>query len=538
MRLLNVKTLRLEEYITHEVPRYSILSHRWEDQEVTFQNLTSGQYRHLRGWQKILGCCKVSRQEGFTHTWIDSCCIDKSSSAELSEAINSMFMWYQNAGVCYVYLSDVSSISDFSRSQWFTRGWSLQELIAPDVVVFLDSNWREMGSKASLMPTVSNVTGIDEGVLGSLRPRQNISDTLRQQSVASKLSWAASRTTTRIEDGAYCLLGLFDVNMPLLYGEGEKAFRRLQREIMNESDDESIFCWAFTDERFTGSFTGLLAGSPRVFKGLNDMRFDRELQGSVQNEIEISKNRVQMHVSTLGTPRSHAELLFSIRRVLDPRVSLFSTAYGEDGRDLKVFDAVISVLQCRVQLGRVVLLLVNNESGSFTRYHFDGHLYFIEDCVSLPPPQKVQILLERRRHQDAISPIPSVRMVSRVSRLGYRLWATSTAIRPDSGQKHTWWLEARGGRGFLLFENRHQPKWLSCAIFYQYEPNENHLKLHFGSVDEDFMPDDAKAAALSAEYRDIRELSQLNSRQKSGEELVLKVRMHPHWCELILVAKH
>ncbi|KAI0426294.1 heterokaryon incompatibility protein-domain-containing protein [Xylaria sp. FL1042] len=228
MRLLNVRTLKLEEYVGSDIPRYSILSHRWEDEEVTFHDLINDRYSEMKGSDKVLGCCRISRNEGLKYTWIDSCCIDKSSSAELSEAINSMFYWYKNAAVCYAYLSD-----------------TLQELIAPDAVVFLNTDWQEMGTKGSMITIISNITGIDRDILGTTRPRRDITECLSQLSAARKLAWAADRITTKVEDTAYSLLGLFDVHMPLIYGEGKRAFRRLQAEILNNFDDDSIFAWSY-----------------------------------------------------------------------------------------------------------------------------------------------------------------------------------------------------------------------------------------------------------------------------------------------------
>ncbi|PMD16890.1 hypothetical protein NA56DRAFT_730642, partial [Hyaloscypha hepaticicola] len=186
------------------------------------------------GWSKVTGCCAQAALDGWEYVWIDSCCIDKTSSAELSEAINSMFRWYKKAEVCYAYLSDVSSASDdprnfpsqFSQSKWFTRGWTLQELLAPHYVDFFDQTWTWIGSKGSLNAVISQITGIADLVC------------YKEASVAQKMSWASYRETTRIEDLSYCLLGLFGVHMPPLYGEGENAFMRLQREIMNTTDDE------------------------------------------------------------------------------------------------------------------------------------------------------------------------------------------------------------------------------------------------------------------------------------------------------------
>ena len=191
----------------------------------------------------MLECCKTVAKDGWQWIWIDTCCIDKSSSAELSEAINSMFQWYQNAELCYAYLQDVSiqhGLSPnfnfakwFRKSRWFQRGWTLQELLAPRYMVFLDTHWRSIGTRSQLMADISTATTIP--------PHHIVS--YSHCSVAQKMSWAAHRVTTCLEDQAYCLLGLFDISMPLLYGEGPKAFERLQGEILKLSDDETIFAW-------------------------------------------------------------------------------------------------------------------------------------------------------------------------------------------------------------------------------------------------------------------------------------------------------
>jgi hypothetical protein len=194
--------------------------------------------------------------------WIDSCCIDKSSSAELSEAINSMFQWYENSQICYTYLNDVAvgeedherENSAFRNSKWFTRGWTLQELLAPQTVVFFNHGWFEIGTRTSLGPQISAITNIGEN---------HLNKGLQLPSTAQKFSWASRRHTLRIEDTAYCLMGLFGVNMPLLYGEGSKAFMRLQLEIIKVSDDDSIFAWSHESPRDLNA--GLLANSPSAF---------------------------------------------------------------------------------------------------------------------------------------------------------------------------------------------------------------------------------------------------------------------------------
>ncbi|KUJ18739.1 HET-domain-containing protein [Mollisia scopiformis] len=235
MRLIETSTFELSEFIGSHIPFYAILSHR------------------------LRGCCAQAAKDGFQWVWIDSCCIDKSSSAELSEAINSMFKWYEGAQVCYAYLYDVTSSIDnlsnvyaeFRRSEWFTRGWTLQELLAPQCVEFYNRDWVEIGTKSSLAEMIKKITGINRLFNYELA------------CVAQKMSWMARRETTREEDIAYCLMGLFGVNMPTLYGEGSKAFLRLQQEILSKSEDESIFAW----EGPLGEFheSGLLAHSPKWF---------------------------------------------------------------------------------------------------------------------------------------------------------------------------------------------------------------------------------------------------------------------------------
>jgi hypothetical protein len=230
MWLLNTKTLTLHEFTEHNIPPYAILSHTWGQHEISFKVLRDDpiQARQMLGWAKVEGSCKQAVADCFQYIWIDTCCIDKSSSAELSEAINSMFKWYQEAKVCYAYLADVPHYVDvdeknsyFHRSRWFTRGWTLQELLAPRVLYFFTSDWKKLGSKTKLRKEISAITMIDEATLIG---NASISDS----SIMNRMKWAASRQTTRTEDLAYCLLGIFHVSLPLLYGEGHKAFHRLQ----------------------------------------------------------------------------------------------------------------------------------------------------------------------------------------------------------------------------------------------------------------------------------------------------------------------
>ncbi|KAH8646637.1 heterokaryon incompatibility protein-domain-containing protein, partial [Xylariales sp. PMI_506] len=265
MRLLNTKTLELIEVAEEVAPEYAILSHTWGTNEASLQDIlatssrrpwhnalsqTATAIKAKSGYVKIKQSASLAAQHGLHYIWIDTCCIDKTSSAELSEAINSMYRWYQKAAVCYAYLQDVEQgyYDDKSgvfhclceHSRWFCRGWTLQELIAPNDVMFYGADWGFLGSKKEhedVRISLASITGIDLRILeGIIQPSD--------MSIASRMKWAAHRETTRLEDQAYSLMGLFDVNMPLLYGEGgPKAFIRLQEEILKNSTDNSIFIW-------------------------------------------------------------------------------------------------------------------------------------------------------------------------------------------------------------------------------------------------------------------------------------------------------
>lgn len=260
MRLINTKTLELQEFYLERVPRYGILSHTWADEEVSFQDMSTAARTQKKGFSKIIQTCILALADGLEYAWVDTCCIDKSSSAELTESINSMFQWYANATKCYVFLDDLQqyAMDDlFPNSRWFSRGWTLQELLAPRVLEFYDTTWRLIGNKTDWAARISSSTRIPADViLGKVA--------LGSCSVAARMSWAARRETTRIEDTAYCLLGIFDVNMPLVYGEGSKAFRRLQEEIIKRRNDLTIFAWSSPPGQEQQSL-GLWADSPAAF---------------------------------------------------------------------------------------------------------------------------------------------------------------------------------------------------------------------------------------------------------------------------------
>lgn len=273
MRLLSTTTLDFYEVDISRAPPFAILSHTWGDEEITFDDMSGprGSIEGRKGFEKIVGFCKKAKEDKFQYGWVDTCCINKRNSTELSEALNSMYRYYASSQSCYIYLSDVKiggdrSILDLIReSRWFRRGWTLQELIAPYDRVLFDANWDPIKPEeggVDIIESLSLAAGVPLDLLTKDEPPS-------YYCVAERMSWAAKRQTTREEDMAYCLLGLFDVHMVALYGEGgKKAFRRLQMEIMQTSFDQTLFAWrapAYDLRDF--SDTGMLAQAPSDFEG-------------------------------------------------------------------------------------------------------------------------------------------------------------------------------------------------------------------------------------------------------------------------------
>ncbi|KAL8951481.1 MAG: hypothetical protein Q9222_002535 [Ikaeria aurantiellina] len=270
MRFLNATTLEFESVADSELHlvqnEWAILSHRWgaDEDEISYDDIQHSRDLSTKiSYGKIRGFGQKAVSESCKHCWIDTACINKQNSSELSEAINSMYQWYRDSKVCIVYLEDVPS-KPFSESEWFTRGWTLQELIAPESVTFYDREWNKIGTKADLMAELVKRTGIPEGIL-------NHTTRLSACSIAQRISWAAERRTTRVEDSAYSLMGLFDIYMPMIYGERDKAFLRLQEHIIQKSKDESIFAWPMDFPGHTMTYSGAFAPSPLAFSGCGDI---------------------------------------------------------------------------------------------------------------------------------------------------------------------------------------------------------------------------------------------------------------------------
>lgn len=268
MRFINTSTLQFQDVGDLELsdlsPGYCILSHRWTDDEIQYTDVlsSSADTQRKTGYRKFAGACALAASLGYALIWIDACCINKTDSVELGEAINSMYRWYSESSLCIAYLQDVVTPEQLSESEWFDRGWTLQELLAPTHVRFYGQDWNVLGDKESMHEVLRHRTNIPSKILqGREHPRAC--------SVAQRMSWAAKRITKRVEDRAYSLMGLFDVNMPMIYGERDRAFFRLQEQIIAKSADETIFAWDMAvvkgsqDEKLV--FAGLLAPSPDCF---------------------------------------------------------------------------------------------------------------------------------------------------------------------------------------------------------------------------------------------------------------------------------
>ncbi|KAH7040012.1 heterokaryon incompatibility [Microdochium trichocladiopsis] len=235
-------------FAREETPRYAILSHTWgsDRDEVSFTDFQSGIAKSMAGYKRIAFCQQRAVADGLNHFWIDTCCIDKRSSAELSEAINSMFRWYRESDRCYVYLEDVSIsnrndfMAIFCASRWMTRGWTLQELLAPFSVEFFSVEGELLGTKDSLGELISKATTISVAALTALTPMTF--------SRHERMRWVQRRTTKIEEDMVYCMLGLFEVSLPLIYGEGrQNALVRLDEAVSRRV--------AYTSARTLGKYS-------------------------------------------------------------------------------------------------------------------------------------------------------------------------------------------------------------------------------------------------------------------------------------------
>lgn len=345
-----MKTLELKEFFDDNVPRYAILSHTWGQEEVSFQDLCwLNDYENKRleptslpalisrthkrrkekataifrrsGFEKIVQSARLAEQKRLRYLWVDTCCIDKSSSSELSEAINSMFRWYKESAVCFAFLSDVRSRARtrclFGNSRWFTRGWTLQELIAPREVLFYDKHWNFTGSRSSLSIKIQDITGIPIKELET--------KLLHRFAPAVRLGWARKRNTSRKEDIAYCLMDIFGITMPLLYGEGGKAFVRLQQEIIKEHRGQSLLAGGYNESPLIRS---TFAPSPSYFGNLDMTDYPGEAFHLNNRGLEISLRIFQLPNIGVGSISDRYDVHYAVWEVnVYPRLGFknFST---------------------------------------------------------------------------------------------------------------------------------------------------------------------------------------------------------------------
>ncbi|KAI0523802.1 heterokaryon incompatibility protein-domain-containing protein [Xylaria bambusicola] len=314
MWLIHTQTMKLHQLVDVEETPYAILSHTWEDEEVTFQEFHDlEKARQKKGFVKIHETCRIAASRGLHYAWVDTCCIDKSSSAELSESINSMFKWYQASEVCIVFLSDLPPNSSpfedtikfphqFPRCRWLTRGFTLQELIASSRLLFYDSSWNCRGTKSEWKSLISNTTGIDLDVLED-------PECLSSVPVGRRMSWAAKRKTQREEDRAYCLLGIFDVNMPLIYGEGGKAFMRLQQEIAKQTCDLTLFAWQ--QEGPDPPYRGILAQSSAEFANCGSLKH-KIRDANLTNEYTFTNKGLRIETALVTVPSVSEDYIWNL----------------------------------------------------------------------------------------------------------------------------------------------------------------------------------------------------------------------------------
>ena len=438
---------------------------------MTFDDLMSGALsasehssHKTTGARKVLEACNLAREDGYEWIWIDSCCIDKSSSAVLQESINSMWSYYSNANICYVYMADVANkeagwTESFVGSEWFDRGWTLQELIAPDAVEFYAQDWSEIGTKHQRCDEIARRTNIPTYIL--LNPRL-----FDLESAAHRMSWAAHRRTTRAEDQAYSLLGLFQINMPMLYGEGEaKAFGRLVEAIYNATRDDSLFLFRYSAHRTSLS---LVPDSPTRFCPRRTCvscqeAFEQCLPESIQYVDVIASQRwaVQSHeqlLTTVSPSRSEA----STTLLLLPK-AVIPDSWLRDCDPLAGSKFTHVALLNHTLMGKpngafCLLLQFGNEDAAL---RLSGHPVFVANCknwLSDVQKKKVLIALELR-------PKTNVLEMMTFSVKSDHYYAYSWEVDNPTDVEVSGLATAQSRCTFRCTADRDRPLLLTCLLF-------------------------------------------------------------------------
>ncbi|KAH0837771.1 heterokaryon incompatibility protein-domain-containing protein [Lanmaoa asiatica] len=320
--------------------KYAIFSHRWGEEEPEFRDMSSNVHGRRPtpkslGYEKLQHFCEKAKEYGCEYVWSDTCCINKESSSELEEAIRSMYRWYRDAFVCIVYLAESSSVKDFPQEPWFTRGWTLQELLAPERLRMYGKNWRPICPKAEgvrgdydfpfpndklsdfMLHSVSKVTHIYSANIRDFNSRSPY------LMVSTKMRWASKRKSTRIEDIAYSLLGIFDIMMPIAYGEGERAFQRLLEAIAQRSGDPSFFAWAGPCSRYSLA----LPPSPASYQAVIPKPY-------CDHDYAIQKRGIQLKLLVIQVQIIHSDHRY-VLQPRDPNLTQNLTIIGRFTRNLQ-----------------------------------------------------------------------------------------------------------------------------------------------------------------------------------------------------------
>ncbi|KAI0399001.1 heterokaryon incompatibility protein-domain-containing protein [Xylaria palmicola] len=438
MRLLHTRSLRLELFMPGQVPDYVILSHLWGDGEVTFEDFTrqgtidpAMRVTEKTGFSKLEGACTLAARDGYHWIWIDTCCIDKSSSAELQEAINTMWHYYAESNICYAYMADIPNAQEgwgpaFQRSRWFTRGWTLQELLAPSAVEFYAADWAAIGTKSQRHEEISQTTKINVAILTHV-------ESVDAFSAAEKLSWAAHRRVTREEDEAYCLLGLFEINMPMLYGEGRrKAFFRLQEAIYTSTLDQSLFLFRRSSYL---ALHPLLADSPSCF--CPELKDCPVCPKAIYMFPPISYRQLrtaitwkaQPHEQIRATATSHRHRVSATLQLLDYQQVRDELIYFDDRRlDAASHIAVLSHTTEEHPQGALCLLLFQSLAA------LDDNVYF--DRLEAYPailPKLNGFTSQKRSRRIFVSPGAEIRALNQSE-----MWSAQFRLTSESAVLRFW----------------------------------------------------------------------------------------------------
>ncbi|USP80990.1 hypothetical protein yc1106_08264 [Curvularia clavata] len=385
MRLLHFDTLGrlvLTDFRGKPIPPYAVLSHRWSDSEILMEDIANEMYREREeGYKKLIFCAEQVARDELQYFWIDTCCIDRWNNNERSKAINSMFQWYKNAARCYVFLSDVSASTSTStltstatesvlcrdwdvplrRSKWFTRGWTLQELIAPASVEFFSCEGQRIGDKTSLGQLLHSITGIP---LAALR-----NCPLDQFSISERMRWVSGRETTETEDMVYCLLGLLGVSMPITYGERrESALERLQAEVEGADCAPSIIPFS-RNKSFVGRELQLAELEAKLFSNTQNSTSMLAIvgpsgTGKSQLALEVAHRTLkkQKHCSVFWIDASDKDSLNQSYTSIAQKLGI--PGYNNDQVDIEQI-----VKRCIAELNtRQCLLIFDNVEGTTVQH--------------------------------------------------------------------------------------------------------------------------------------------------------------------------